>query len=495
MTKEQKADNLILLILALGGVLIHILLNGQYGFHRDELDFIMNARHLDWGYVSYPPITPFFARVGLGIFGESLRGLRVLPAIAQGIAMVLAGLIGRQTYCTNPDCLRSLHHTCVPDGRHPHHVLRLRLSLVGNGGVLHRASARHRGPALLAGNRREHWLGHDDQVHDGILGSGLVVAVVLTSARKYSLSKWLYLGAAVTLLIFLPNLIWQMRHDFIAFNYLSAIHTRDIRWGRADDFLPNQLIETTNSFSLPLWTVGLGMCLFGTSMKRFRALGWMLSSRSRCSSSTRAGVITRLPPMDAAVPGMRLVRGLARGADRENASDWIRLVMGHAGHWESDCDYPDETDRSDQFSATEVTSNINEEVTEMVGWQDLPAQVAEIYQPIPEFEKSHTVILAYLRRGWRADLYGHDYGLPRIISGANSLWYRGYGQSEPKTVIVVGSESYHAANFFNSCEFQGPVKNSFGVKNEETTHHSSLFVCREPRQPWSEMWQSMKWYQ
>ena len=45
MTKEQKTDNLILFLLAIGGVIFHILLNRQYGFHRDELDFIMNARH------------------------------------------------------------------------------------------------------------------------------------------------------------------------------------------------------------------------------------------------------------------------------------------------------------------------------------------------------------------------------------------------------------------------------------------------------------------
>src|SRR5512141_1570893 len=95
MDKNTRADNIILIVLAVCGVSIHILLNGQYGFHRDELDFIMNARQLDWGYVSYPPITPLFARIGLEIFGESLRGLRVLPAIAQGIVMILAGLMAR----------------------------------------------------------------------------------------------------------------------------------------------------------------------------------------------------------------------------------------------------------------------------------------------------------------------------------------------------------------------------------------------------------------
>ena len=78
MAQSTKKDNLILFVFALCGVLIHILLNGQYGFHRDELDFIMNARQLDWGYVAYPPITPFFARIGLVLFGEAFAPLKVM---------------------------------------------------------------------------------------------------------------------------------------------------------------------------------------------------------------------------------------------------------------------------------------------------------------------------------------------------------------------------------------------------------------------------------
>ena len=48
MEQEQKTATLILIVMALGAILIHILLNGQYGFHRDEPDFIMNARRLNW---------------------------------------------------------------------------------------------------------------------------------------------------------------------------------------------------------------------------------------------------------------------------------------------------------------------------------------------------------------------------------------------------------------------------------------------------------------
>jgi hypothetical protein len=143
-----------------------------------------------------------------------------------------------------------------------------------------------------------------------------------------------------------------------------------------------------------------------------------------------------------------------------------------------------------------TTSNISGEVVEMVGWQDLTEQVAEIYQGLPEVDRSRAAILAgnYGEAG-ALDLYGSEYNLPRIISGANSLWYRGYGDFEPETVIAVGFDRGYAENFFRECQPVGRVTNRYNVANEETTRHTGLYVCREPRQPWDEMWQRMQWFQ
>jgi hypothetical protein len=74
---RPKAQFLLLLVIAAAVVLVHMLTNARYGFHRDELQFLSDARHLDWGFVAYPPMTPFLERVGLGIFGLSLVGLRL----------------------------------------------------------------------------------------------------------------------------------------------------------------------------------------------------------------------------------------------------------------------------------------------------------------------------------------------------------------------------------------------------------------------------------
>lgn len=86
----------ILILLGLALFTVHLLTNGQYGFHRDELEMIDNARHLDWGFVGYPPLTPFLTRVALELFGPSLVGVRLFAALAQSIVMLLAGLMARE---------------------------------------------------------------------------------------------------------------------------------------------------------------------------------------------------------------------------------------------------------------------------------------------------------------------------------------------------------------------------------------------------------------
>src|SRR5512140_2143094 len=85
-----------LLLLAAARILLHALTNGQYGFNRDELGTLAEARHLDWGFVPYPPLAPFVASVAVALFGPSTVGLRLFSSLAQAAAMVLIGLMARE---------------------------------------------------------------------------------------------------------------------------------------------------------------------------------------------------------------------------------------------------------------------------------------------------------------------------------------------------------------------------------------------------------------
>lgn len=65
-----------LILIALARILLHTLTNSHYGFHRDELATVDDAQYLAWGYVAYPPVTPFVARIASTLFGPSLVELR-----------------------------------------------------------------------------------------------------------------------------------------------------------------------------------------------------------------------------------------------------------------------------------------------------------------------------------------------------------------------------------------------------------------------------------
>ena len=107
----------------------------------------------------------------------------------------------------------------------------------------------------------------------GFFAVGIVAGVLLTDARRYLKSKWLWMGVALSLLIFLPNVIWQIQNHWISLDMLKHIHARDIRQGRTAYFLPQQLELTGVLF--PLALAGLYFYFRAPEGKRFRMIGWM----------------------------------------------------------------------------------------------------------------------------------------------------------------------------------------------------------------------------
>jgi len=93
---SRIGDLAAVMAVALTVVALHTFTNGRYGYHRDELQTLDDARHLAWGYVPYPPLTPFLQHLSLALFGVSLTGFRVLASLAQGAAIVMTGLMARE---------------------------------------------------------------------------------------------------------------------------------------------------------------------------------------------------------------------------------------------------------------------------------------------------------------------------------------------------------------------------------------------------------------
>jgi len=492
-----SGDVVTLACLAAATVIVHVLTGGQYGFHRDELATLEDARHLAWGYVAYPPVTPFFARTALEVFGTSLAGFRLFAAVAQAVAVVLTGLMARELGATRWAQLVAAT-AAVP-------------FCLGGGALMQYLSfdylcwvlTAYFTLRLLKSDEPRWWIAIGSSIGLGMLSkytmpffiAGLVVGVLTTDLRKHLKNKWLWCGVVVSVVIFLPNLIWQAQHNFVSLDFLQSIHARDVREGKARGFLPGQLKLTL--FAFPLWMAGLYFYLFSPRGKRYRMLGWMyvvpllmfVIAKGRDYYLAPAYPMLYATGSVVAEAWLQSVR--PRRASILRGLVWTVLVVDIASA--AAFALPLAPVNSAWFKmAKEVNGDFQ---CEEIGWPELVETVAHIRDSLPTQDRIHLGILAtnYGEAG-AVNLYGTQYGLPRAISGVNSFWEQGYGNPPPQVVIVLGLPREFVDTKFSACQLAAHSWNPFKVPNEETLQHPEIFVCRGLLQSWPEFWKDFRYF-
>jgi 4-amino-4-deoxy-L-arabinose transferase-like glycosyltransferase len=483
----------LLALAALAFFLLHLFTNNHYGFHRDELQTLDDARHLDWGFVQYPPITPLFGRVELLLFGTSLVGFRVLSTIAVSVVMLLTGLIAKELGGDRHIQLLA----AIAVGISPVSMIQGAVFQYVAFDYLWGVAVTYCLIRLLQSGDPRWWLlvgtfigiGMETRYTMGFLALG-VAGAVLVSEPRFLRSRWLWLGVAISIVIFLPNLVWQAQHHFISRDFLTYLHARDLRQGRYDAFYREQLWVCIAAVTAPLALMGLWFYFFRPEARRFRLLGWTFAITFFlfAVAGARSYYTAPLYPMLLAGGSVLLgiwLRGLPPLWSRSiYALQWVSIAAGliigillflpvapiGSRVWQ-------------------ITSKLYDQFREEIGWPDLAHAVAGVYNALPAEQRAQTGILTgnYGEAG-ALNLYGPALGLPHAMSLTNSFWYRGYDPRLPQTVILTGFDLAEANDLFEDCSVAGKNTNSSGVENEESRDHPQILLCHNLRTSWPDYW-------
>jgi len=489
----SRADTLALVGIAVVVAVIHLLTNNRYGFHRDELQFLSDARHLDWGFVAYPPLTPFVERVGLEIFGVSLVGLRLFSVIVQAMAIVVTGLMARELgggRLAQVTAALAVATSGLP-------VFEATEFQYSTFDYLWWTLIAYFVIRLLKSENPRWWIPIGAAIGVGLMTkyticffiAGILAGMLLTGARRYFLSAWFWGGVGVALLIFLPNFVWQVRHGFISVHFLQHIHVRDVGEGRANGFLRDQVIICANLFATPLWIAGL---IYFFWNQRYRMLGWMyvvplvLFVVGKGRGYYLAAAYPMLMAMGA-VAGERWLVSLKQG--------WRMAMEGvlfvGLGAWGAIV-FALLVPLASSGPLKQFALKNNGDLREEIGWDELVKTVAGIRDSLPA--ENVGVLVGNYGEAGAVEILGPAYYLPAPISMTNSAWLRGYPTPQPTTLIVLGFSREAADKVFTACTLAGHNGNSEGVKNEESEYHPDIFVCGPPRMPWSEFWRTHQRY-
>ena len=110
-----------------------------------------------------------------------------------------------------------------------------------------------------------------------VFAASLAVAVVLSSSRRHLLGRPLWMGVAVSLLIVLPNLYWQIQHDFASLEFYANVN-REANVSTSMLSVVSGQIAVLNPAAFPVWVSGMYLLLISRRGQHDRLLGWVLAA-------------------------------------------------------------------------------------------------------------------------------------------------------------------------------------------------------------------------
>jgi Dolichyl-phosphate-mannose-protein mannosyltransferase len=460
---------------AVGVIALHLATNSTLGFHTDELYYLDSGRHPALGYVDFPPIVPLLGRLETGLLGVSPWTLRLLPSLLGGFLVALSGLyvrrLGGSLWLQG---IALISAVAAP-------------FLLGSNWVFQTVTfdqvtwmvAMYWFLSVVTDRQPRHWiylgitLGIGLEVKYTIVGliAGISIAVLLTPSLRMELrTKYPWIAAGIALLIWAPNLIWQVVEGFPTLIYLTN-HSGS--GGGPVTYLIQFAVYF--SFLIPVWLAGM-ISLFRS--RELRPIGiacavplilFLFVGKSYYAAGTIPIALAQGLMAISRIKRPRLRSGLQIAVVVASVLEFVVFFFLVVP-----------VTPPDRIHATNLDS-VNEVFADSVGWDDVAKQVTTIYDDLPASERANTVIIsAYYGVPGALQVYDSPNVRPVAISPQLSDWYWLPDNLTATGALMVDYQPSDVEWMCNSPLLVGHLTVPYGVKGLEQGAPVTLCHLKAP---------------
>lgn len=518
-TPEQSTQPVMawrpLLAISLVIVAVHTMVNAftPYGFHRDEFLYMAMGKHLRLWSMDFPPFIAILANFARATTGDSLTGIRMLPALAGGALIFITGALasemggGRKAQILSAlaVALSPLFIRCA-DLFQPvvFDQVWWSLSLL----VAARLCTESDSTGTL-GTIPSRWvslgiafgLGLLTKFTVLVLAAALAIALTVSQHRRTWLTRWPWIAGLVALIIGSPSLVGQWRLGYPVAAQMDTLQRTQLVHASPLAYVSEQLLWGPGVF---LAFAGLGYLLFAPKGARYRLLGltcafswlllWFLHGKSY--------YIGPIYPCLFAAGGVAVESWARRshGLSRVVTAGWLVLTGAYAV-----VTFPFTlpilpAEAMARFAARQgaraatrsnhgVQLRLPQDYADMLGWPEQVHAVSDAYRSLPVDQRSRTVIMTgnYGEAG-AIDFYGAPLGLPPAISATGSYWFFGPGKLPGETVIAVGVWREDLERHCGTITTLGVVQSEWATPEDS---YVPILLCRKPRQSLQQLWPAL----
>lgn len=460
-----------------------------YGIFRDELYYIACANRLQLGYVDHPPLSIYVLAVWKFLFGDSLLSIRIIPSIVSSVCVFMIGLFterlgGRKsaiiiatiTFMFSPiflgmNTIYSMNtfdflfwivsaHLFLRIIQTEDKSLRTRvwiwLGVVIGLGLLNKTSM--------------FWL-----------GSGILLGTIFSPIRKDLKTSYPYIAAGIALLIFSPNIIWNITHDFTHLEFMR--NAASMKYGGLTpvSFILDQLL-ILNPLSIIIWLPGIYFFIFNKQGRKYKAVVFIyiatfliLLINGHSKGEYVAAAYQILFSGGAVMIGIwgkkrswfKYAIGIPVIAVGILLAPFARPLLAV----DSFLEYQNAIGLKPPSNEGHETE-LPQFYSDMFGWEELARDVSKVYLSLTAEERNKTLVYCsnYGKAG-AIEYYSDKYPLPKVICPHNSYWYWWDGVDQATTLIIIGGEiedhlsslkEVHKAGF-HSTKYGMPYENNLKI--------------------------------